>query len=57
MTTYTEAIDFWNKCRERELRRFAEFPVPHSALAPLDYATKPGREVLIQAPDFEETLL
>lgn len=54
MTTQFEIEEFARKSYERELRRFAAIPVPHSALAPLDYGTQPGRAELIQTPDFEE---
>ena len=58
MTTTAEALLFWEQSQRRQLRRFLEIPeLPSGFYAPGEFATRPGREVLVQQPDFEETVL
>jgi hypothetical protein len=52
MTTYTEAMEFYEKQRARELRRFLAVPVtPTGFDSPHDFC---GRGPLIQIADFTE---
>ena len=57
MTTEREALAFWELSRKRALERFFPTPAPMTGFGdlPMDYATQPGREVLVQTKDFEET--
>jgi hypothetical protein len=57
MTTQAEIEEFARKSHERAMRRFLAIPeLPTGFYLPGEFATKAGREVLVQVRDFEETL-
>lgn len=57
MTTQQEIEDFWLVSQRRALKRFLEIPELPSGFYPGEFATRPGREVLVQEHDFEQEQL
>ncbi len=56
MTTYQEAVEFAELSQRRQLKRFLETPeLPSGFYLPGEFATQPGREVLVQTHDFQES--
>jgi hypothetical protein len=55
MTTQAEIEEFYEMSQRRALKRFLAIPeLPTGFYLPGEFATKAGREVLVQVRDFEE---